>query len=187
MLGSIRTEIRHQDTLKGLCHLVEGRENHYPGVQLLDAQRNMYVGNVPGNSVYAQAIIKGPGLEIPLFGGDDALSWLKQCEKFFEISGTPGDQWVNLATTHFQGRAATWLRNMGIPWQILTWPQLCSMISHRFSVASAQGVVEQLQNIKQYRSTILNYIDRFEECVELVKRDHPYLHESFFMSCFIGG
>jgi hypothetical protein len=31
------------------------------------------------------------------------------------------------------------------------------------------------------------YIDQFEECVQLVRRDHPYFQEAFLMSCFIGG
>ncbi|XP_015688048.1 uncharacterized protein LOC107303452 [Oryza brachyantha] len=71
------------------------------------------------------------------------------CEKFYEVSGTPHDQWVNLALAHLCGRAATWFRGHG--------------------------------------STVNQYIDRFEECMDLVRRDHPYLQEPFLTSCFIGG
>lgn len=61
------------------------------------------------------------------------------------------------------------------------------MIRDRFSEVNVHNVVEQLQNIEQGVANVSNYIDRFEECMSLVKRDHPYLQEAFLMSCFIRG
>lgn len=58
---------------------------------------------------------------------------------------------------------------------------------NRFSEANAHDAVEQLQNMRQGGSSISQYIDKFEECMALVKRDHPYTQEAFVMSCFIGG
>lgn len=42
-----------------------------------------------GVSYYADAVVKGPRLEIPLFDCEDPIGWLQQCEKFFDMSGTP--------------------------------------------------------------------------------------------------
>lgn len=157
------------------------------GVQLMDAQ-GYHLNRDPGvNPSYVEAIIKGPRLEIPLFSGDDPISWLKQCEKFYEISGTPMEQWVNIALGHLQGRAANWFKGIGVPWKILNWNQFFAMLRDRFSEINAHEAVEQLQNMKQGAANVANYIDRFEECMSLVKRDHPYLQEAFLMSCFIGG
>lgn len=153
-------------------------------VHVIDPQRNMYGGN--GNH-YAEAIIKGPRLEIPLFGGEEPVDWLKQCEKFFEITGTPVDQWVNLALAHLQGRAIKWYRGIGIPWQLISWPQWCAMVCTRFSAADVHEAVELFQNVKQHGQTVDQYIDKFEEYMDLVKRDHPYLQEQYLNSCFIGG
>ena len=61
------------------------------------------------------------------------------------------------------------------------------MLRDRLSEVNAHDAVEQLQNIRQEVANVSNYIDRFEECMSLVKRDHPYLQEAFLMSCFIGG
>ena len=109
-----------------------------PGVMWLDAQRNQHVGVTGNNSHYVEAIIKGPRLEIPV-SWEDALNWLKQCENFFyEISRTPADQWVNLATAHFHGRAATWLKNTCIPWQMIFWLLLCNMVNDQFSTANTR-------------------------------------------------
>ena len=85
------------------------------------------------------------------------------------------NQWVNLATSHFQGRATKWLKGIGVPWQILNWNQLCSMVVDRFSEVNAHDAVEQLQNMREGGSSISQYIDKFEECMALVKRDHPYI------------
>lgn len=69
---------------------------------------------------------------------------------------------------------------------MVTWQQFCNLIADRFTDANAHEAVEMLQNIRQTH-TIAAYIDKFEECVSLVKRDHPYLQESFLLSCYIGG
>lgn len=158
-----------------------------PRVRMFDEQRNFYVGHQGDGGHYAEAVLKGPRLEIPLFNGDDPIDWLKQCEKFFELTGTPMDQWVNMSLAHFQGRAAKWFRGVGLPWQIISWPQWCAMISTRFSAANVHEAVELFQNVKQYGMTVEQYIDKFEEYVDLVRRDHPYLQEQHITSCFIGG
>lgn len=121
-----------------------------------------------------------------MFHGEDAIGWLQQCEKFFEMTGTPMEQWVNLASGHLLGRAGKWFRNLGIPWYYLSWPQFYLMVSDRFTEANAHEAVEQLQNVRQ-TGTVMQYIDKFEDSVSLVKRDHPYLTEAYILSCFIGG
>lgn len=156
------------------------------GVNLYDTQRNQIATQLGGPSYYAEAVLKGPRLEIPLFDGDNPIEWLIACEKFFDMSGTPYDQWVNLATGHFQGRASVWLKNICVPWQMVTWQQFCQILADRFTAANVHEAVEMLKNIKQTTS-VSDYINQFEECVALVKRDHPFLQENFLMSCFIGG
>ena len=60
------------------------------------------------------------------------------------------------------------------------------MLTDRFSKAGAHEAVEKLQTMK-HMGNVSKYIDYFEKCVEVVRRDHPYLQEAFLMSCFIGG
>lgn len=135
---------------------------------------------------YADMTLRSQRLELTIFNGEDAIGWLQQCEKFFEMTGTPVEQWVNLATGHLVGRAGKWFRNPGIPWHYINWPQFYLMISDRFTEANAHEAVEQLQNVRQTGS-VMHYIDKFEDSVALVKRDHPYLIEYYILSCFIGG
>lgn len=69
--------------------------DHVPqtaGVRLLDSQGRPQLGNSSNVTHYAEAVIRGPKLEIPLFSGEDSVEWLKQCEQFFALSGTPVEQ-----------------------------------------------------------------------------------------------
>lgn len=124
------------------------------GIHFVDPQRSCFGAPTSGGNHYAEAVIKGPRLEISLFTGEDPVDWLKQCEKFFEITGTPVDQWVNLAVAHLYGRAAKWFRGIGLPWQVITWPQWCAMLCTRFSTANVHEAVELFQNVKQYGLTV---------------------------------
>lgn len=122
------------------------------GVQPHEAQRNQYATQLGGPSYFAEATLKGPRLEIPLFTGEDPIGWLISCEKFFDMSGTPYEQWVNLAIGHFQGRAANWLKNICVSWQMVTWQQFCNMVADRFSEPTVHEAVEMLKNIQQTSS-----------------------------------
>lgn len=88
---------------------------------------------------------------------------------------------------HLYGRGAKWFRGVGLPWQVITWPQWCAMVCTRFSAANVHEEVELFQNVKQYGLSVEQYIDKFEEYMDLVRRDHPYLQEQYFTSCFING
>ena len=63
---------------------------------------------------------------------------------------------------------------------MITWQQFYHMIADRFSEASVHEAVELLKNIQQH-TIVAQYIDEFEHCVALVKRDHPCLHETVLM------
>jgi hypothetical protein len=46
--------------------------------------------------------------------------------------------------------------------------------------------MEQFHLLKQ-TTTVSNYIDNFEEHMLLMKRDHPYLTDNFFLLRFLAG
>uniref|UniRef100_A0A0A8ZX52 Retrotransposon gag domain-containing protein n=1 Tax=Arundo donax TaxID=35708 RepID=A0A0A8ZX52_ARUDO len=128
--------------------------------------------------LYAEAILRGPKLEIQVFG-EQPLSWLRHCEKFFAATGTPQTRWVNLATAHLVGRAENWFSGLGVPWRYITWAQFCRMVIDRFSEMGSHEAVARFQILQQVGS-VPAYIDEFEECMAYLRRDHPYLQEAFF-------
>ena len=44
-----------------------------------------------------------------------------------------------------------------------------------------------LKNIQHQRYSSAIYIDQFEECLQVVRGDHPYLQQTFLISYFIAG
>lgn len=56
-----------------------------PRVHVIDQQRNGHHGHFVEGNHYAEAVIKGPRLEIFLFTGEDPVDWLKQCENFLKL------------------------------------------------------------------------------------------------------
>jgi hypothetical protein len=63
--------------------------------------------------------------------------------------------------------------------------QFCSLLCERFPGASADDSMEQCQVLKQV-NIVDNYIDQFEEWMTLMRRDHNYLPENFFLR-FLSG
>lgn len=97
------------------------------------------------------------------------------------------EQRVNLSLAHLQGKALKWYRGIGLPWQVITWPQWCAMVRTSFSAADVHEAVELFQNVKQHGQTVEHYIDKLEVYMDLVRRDHPYLQEQYLNNCFIWG
>jgi hypothetical protein len=141
--------------------------------QNVDQFRNTMVQQLGGVSHYADAVLKGPRLEIPLITGDDPIGWLQQCDKFFDMSGTPYEQRVNIASGHFFGRANVWMKNMCIPWQMVDWQQFCQMIADRFTQANAHEAVEKLKNIQQTSSVAICNTLRIDPMQVLAKPAKP--------------
>ena len=63
---------------------------------------------------FLKSITKGPHLDFPSFDGDNPGGWIRQCDKFFQMSGTPNEYKVNLAQMQVVGKADVWLRRLGI-------------------------------------------------------------------------
>ena len=57
--------------------------------------------------------------------------------------------------------------------------------ARQVSLLRIQEAVAKFQSLQHYGS-VTHYADKFE-CMAVLKREHPYLQETFFRSCFIGG
>lgn len=157
----------------------------FPGIQLRDNGRIGPFSHERATQPYAEACIKGPRLELLLFSGVAPLNWIRLCESFFEVIGTLLISEL-IWLTHFTGRADIWFNGLGYTWQQLRWQQLGIMIMDRFSELGVHEVISKFQSLQQ-TTNVTTYIDKFVECVALLRRDHLYLQESFFLSHFIGG
>lgn len=131
-------------------------------------------------------VARGPKLNFPEFIGEDADGWIRKCEKYFEMVGVPTEDRVKIAVMYINGKAEFWWRGTGCNANTLPWHQFCRMVTDRFNTTSEYEVVGQFHNLKQV-GTVVDYVDRFEELVSMVKRANPSLNEHYYISSFISG
>lgn len=60
------------------------------------------------------------------------------------------------------------------------------MVGDRFSQVSEYEIIGQFHNLKQTGS-VMDYVDRFEEMVSMVRRNNPALRDTYYISSFISG
>jgi hypothetical protein len=68
----------------------------------------------------------------------------------------------------------------------MSWSKFCELLCERFPCPGAEESMELCQQLKQTTS-VKHYIDQFEDWMTLMKHDHPYMRESFFLLRFISG
>ena len=105
---------------------------------------------------FLKSITKGPRLDFPSFDGDHPEGWIRQCEKYFQMSGAPSDYKVSLAQLYFVDRADVWLRRSGLLKKHPTWSQFCDEVLKRFSPTSSYDLLPSFQITRRGFSSNLN-------------------------------
>jgi hypothetical protein len=131
-------------------------------------------------------VARGPKLNFPEFSGDDIEGLIRKTEKYFELVGVPNEDRVQIAVRYISGKAEFWWRGTGCNASTLPWHHFCRLASDRFNVVSEYDIVGQFHNLKQ-TGTVLDYVEKFEEMVSMVKRHNPSLTDNYFISSFISG
>ncbi|KAL0420984.1 UNVERIFIED_CONTAM: Retrovirus-related Pol polyprotein from transposon.6 [Sesamum latifolium] len=97
-----------------------------------------------GNSTQYNAIHR---MEFPLFNGEEARTWIRRCNRYFQVIPIPEEQKVPLASVYMQGKAELWfqghLEKSGMP----SWSELTIIILRKF----ISGLKEE---IKGYVATM---------------------------------
>ena len=133
-----------------------------------------------------RAVARGPKLTFPEFAGEDTDGWIRKAEKYFELVGVPTEDRVKIAVLYITGKAEFWWRGTGCNANTLPWHHFCRMVTDRFNLVSEYEVIGQFHNLKQV-GTVVDYVDRFEEMVTMVRRNCPQLPETYYISSFISG
>jgi hypothetical protein len=102
------------------------------------------------------------------------------------LSGITNDSKIKWADAHIRRKAKTWLASAELQLHSLSGQQFYTLLSERFPTPLADDSMEQCQVLKQL-NTVDNYIVQFEDWMSLMKKDHPYLTENFFLLRFLSG
>lgn len=101
-------------------------------------------------------------MELPRFDGSNPKLWQSRSEDYFRYWGTPPYQWVQFASSLFEGPAARWLESVQRRAPRATWSEFCELLQSRFGRNKHQKLVRQMFHIRQ-TSTMEDYVERFSE------------------------
>lgn len=91
-----------------------------------------------------KSVTKGPRLDFPRFSGTDLVGWIRQCNKYFQMSGAPEEYNVSLAQMYVIDEADVWLRRLGLLKKLITWKQFGAEVIKRFSDKGSYDLTEKV-------------------------------------------
>lgn len=147
-------------------------------------QVNQRLGRV---NQFKKSIAKGPKLEFPKFNGDNPLGWITRAKKYFEMKDVPKECRFDMAHMHIIRSADVWLRSSVILLNPPLWPYFFTLICNRFVDCSIYDVIDNFHSLKQNYTHVSSYIDKFDEVMAIVKKEHPSLEEQYYVASFVNG
>lgn len=78
---------------------------------------------------FMKSLTKGPKMDFPRFEGEDPVGWIRQCNKYFQMSGAPEEYKVSLDQLYIIGEADVWLRRSGLLKKKVSWKEFCTEIT----------------------------------------------------------
>ncbi|KAG8364002.1 hypothetical protein BUALT_Bualt19G0081000 [Buddleja alternifolia] len=84
-----------------------------------------------------------PKVEFPHFHGDNPTTWIKKCNRYFQVVSTiTDDQKVPLASIHLERKAELWFQSFIEGRDLPTWSQFATAILERFDEQDLDLIVE---------------------------------------------
>lgn len=132
------------------------------------------------------AVVKPAKYNIPEFEGIGTDSWIQTIEMYFDAARTPPEQKTEIAVTYLKGPAIEWWRGTGIVANTLPWYRFCRHIGDRFAETSVCDNVRNFHALNQ-NGSVNEYVLKFEQCMNLLRRDNPALPQNYYKASFIAG
>lgn len=107
--------------------------------------------------------------------------------KFFQLAQTLDECKVDLALTYIIGRADNWIKSAQLDNTKLPWEDFCHLLCDRFADSGIYEILEKFHSLKQNTLSVAAYTDKFEEIMAVVRDEHPYLQEHYYVVSFVNG
>ncbi|XP_039138145.1 uncharacterized protein LOC120275588 [Dioscorea cayenensis subsp. rotundata] len=123
-----------------------------------------------------------PRIEVPLFTGEHALSWLFQINHYFHFHQIPDDHRIAMAAFYMTGQALQWFQWLYSTSQLSHWDDFVRKLELRFGPSSFVNNDAALFKLRQM-STVTDYLNEFE-CLSTRVTG---LNEEKLLNCFLSG
>lgn len=129
-------------------------------------------------------LVKPAKYNIPEFVGIGTDSWMQTVEMYFDAARTLVEKKTKIVVTYPDGHAIEWWRGTGMISITIPWYKFCRYIGDRFSEISVCDNVRTFHDLTQ-NSTVNEYVLRFEQSMNLMRRDNPVLPNKCYKNSFI--
>ncbi|KAG8386794.1 hypothetical protein BUALT_Bualt03G0185900 [Buddleja alternifolia] len=104
-----------------------------------------------------------PKVEFPHYDGDNTRTWIKKCNRYFQIVSTiTEDQKVPLASIHLEGKVELWFQSFMEGRYLPNWPEFTSAILERFDDQDPELIVGEFNKLHQSEEEELTYNQNLE-------------------------
>ena len=124
---------------------------------------------------------------MPNFGGDDhPRTWIKKCNKFFQLYQVSEAFKVDIVEMYLEGRVDVWYQSFKLVNGRVSWDDLYDSLLKRFGKNGGLDVQEEFNKLVQTRP-LMEYLDKFKELKSMILYKNQNLGEGYFVSSFISG
>ncbi|MCH91412.1 retrotransposon gag protein [Trifolium medium] len=138
------------------------------------------------NSVEASTMnesrLAGKKVKLPLFEGDDPVTWITRTEIYFDVQQTPDEMRVKLLRLSMEGPTIHWFNLLMQTEDHLSWEKLKKSLIVRYGGRRLENPFEELMTLKQSGS-----VEEFVEAFELLSSQVGRLHEEQYLGYFMSG
>ena len=120
--------------------------------------------------------------DLPTFDGENVDDWLFRLEEYFDLSGTPSDQRVKIASFSMIGPAYSWYKWMIRNHHTEDWTVFMEAVQRRFGTDLYDNPQEALKELKQTGS-----LQEYQSQLENLSTKVQGLSEAWQVSFFIAG
>ncbi|KAL0406424.1 UNVERIFIED_CONTAM: hypothetical protein Slati_3956300 [Sesamum latifolium] len=122
----------------------------------------------------------------PHFDGENAIIWVRKCNRYFQMISIPEDQKVPFASIYFEGKVELWYQGYTEKNELLIWNELVLGVLERFEDFYNERVMTKFNKLHQ-DTTVNAYLERFGELKAQMLIFNRNLVEEFFTVKFISG
>ncbi|GAB2285915.1 hypothetical protein Dimus_039732 [Dionaea muscipula] len=113
--------------------------------------------------LYLPPRFQPPKTDFPSFNGEEALTWVKKCEKYFSLYHILEDGKVKMGALHMKGKAEKrYFIMVDEDYQLDRWPEFVQSVVERFGEEVRYGRVEEFNKLRPWNKIGQVYQD-FEE------------------------
>lgn len=130
------------------------------GKGLLETPKNFELGEpLQGADVRQNHFHNFPKVELQFFEGQNSKSWIRKCQKYFDIYQILESQKLEIVAIYLERRADIWFQGFLVNKEQVSWQEFVHELCHRYENKGFEDTVGKFNKLKQLGS-VKSYQER---------------------------